>query len=192
MTLAPALACPSCKRTLGPESWIDAHHGTCFRCKTDYEFFGFPALNASRTKVAAQTAMLAEDSVCFFHAENRAEAVCEGCGRLLCPVCAVPFGGQKICPTCIAATKTSEAPQMTRSRVLFDGIALMAAGLPLLLWPFTLVTAPFALGMVIYGWKQPGSLVRGPSRVRFIIAGLLAAIQIGVWVTFGVIWLSRR
>ncbi|MEO5960426.1 MAG: hypothetical protein ABIZ49_07975, partial [Opitutaceae bacterium] len=114
MTAGPVLACPSCKRTLGPESWSDAQHGTCFRCKNDFEFLGFPALTASRAKVAAQAAMLAEDSVCFFHAENRAEAVCEGCGRLLCPVCSVPFAGQKICPTCIAATKTSPASHLTR------------------------------------------------------------------------------
>src|SRR6266513_2033382 len=110
MTVGPALPCPRCKRVLGPESWIDAQAGICFRCKTEYEFAAFPALNATRVQLAPQAAVLAADSVCFFHPENRAEAICDGCGRLLCAVCTVPFAGQKLCPTCIAGAKISEAP----------------------------------------------------------------------------------
>ena len=192
MTLGPALPCPRCKRTLGPESWIDANSGVCFRCKTDYEFVGFPALHAPRSRVAPQAAVLAADSVCFFHAENRAEAICESCGRLLCPVCTVPFAGQKLCPTCISSAKTSEAPTIIRDRVLYDGIALVLALLPLVVWPLTLVTAPAALGVAIYGWKKPGSLVRGRSRVRLVGAMILALLQIGGWVTlFVALWLKK-
>jgi hypothetical protein len=192
MTAGPALPCPRCKRVLGPESWIDAHHGVCFRCKTDYEFVGFPALHATRARIAPQAAVLAADSVCFFHAENRAEAICEGCGRLLCPVCTVPFAGQKLCPTCISAAKVSQAPNITRDRVLFDGIAMVLAWLPLLIWPFTLITAPVALGIAIYGWNKPGSLVRGPGRVRLVIAMIIALVQIGGWITLGVfVWLRK-
>jgi hypothetical protein len=184
MTSGPALPCPRCKRTLGPESWADAHHGTCFRCKTDYEFVAFPALNAVRTHVAAQAAVLAEDSVCFFHAENRAEVICEACGRLLCPVCAVPFAGQKLCPTCIAGTKASEAPGTVRSRTLYDSLALTLAILPpatIVFAVFSLITAPIALGIAIYGWKKPGSLVRR-TRVRLVIAIVAASIQIVAWI----------
>jgi hypothetical protein len=192
MTAGPALPCPRCKRVLGPESWSDAEHGVCFRCKTEYEFVAFPALNATRAQIAPQAAVLAADSVCFFHPENRAETICEGCGRLLCVVCSVPFAGQKLCPTCIAGAKTSEAPAMLRDRVLYDGIALALAGLPLFIWPFTLITAPAALGMVVYGWNKPGSLVRGRSRARQIIAVILALLEIAGWITLGVFWWLKK
>jgi hypothetical protein len=134
MTAGPALPCPRCQRTLGPESWIDAQGGVCFRCKTDYEFVAFPALTATRVPIAPQAAVLAADSVCFFHPENRAETICEGSGRLLCPVCTVPFVGRKLCPTCIAGTKGSPAPAIIRERTLFDGIALVLAGLQIAGW----------------------------------------------------------
>jgi hypothetical protein len=192
MTSGPVLSCPRCKRALGPESWTDGHTGRCHRCDAHFEFLGFPALTATRAQIAPQTAVLSAESVCFFHAENRAEAICDGCGRLLCPVCAVPFAGQRLCPTCIAAGKTTGAPALIRDRMLWDGTALALALVPMLLWPFTVVTAPVALGAVIYGWKKPGSLVRGPSRWRFIVAGIVSLVQIGGWVTlFTSLWLGR-
>ena len=192
MTSSPALSCPRCQRKLGPESWADAQHGTCNRCKVDFDFMAFPALTATRAQVAPQAAVIEAESVCFFHAENRAEAICESCGRLLCPVCAVPFAGQKLCPTCIASSKVSQDPAVTRDRLLYDSLALALAGLPLLIWPFTVITAPAALGMVIYGWKKPSSLVRGRSRVRLIVAAIIALLEVGGWITLLVFWWLRR
>ena len=121
------LPCPQCKRELAPESWIDARDGVCLRCETEFQFVPFPALTATRTQATAQAAVLAADSVCFFHAENRAEAICEGCGRLLCPVCAVPFDGRKLCPACIATGKSAGEATVVRERVLYDSIALALA-----------------------------------------------------------------
>lgn len=192
MTAAgPALPCPRCKRVLGPESWIDAHNGVCFRCETDFEFYSFPALNAARAQIAPQAAVVEADSVCFFHAENRAESICDGCGRLLCPVCTVPFAGQKLCPTCIAASRTSGAAPAARTRILYDASAFGLALLPLLVWPLTLLTAPAALGLAIYGWRKPGSIVRGRSPARLIAAAVLALLQIAGWATlFTYLWLN--
>lgn len=183
MTSGPALPCPKCTRALEPASWHDATAGTCRGCKIDFEFFPFPALTATRTRVAPQAAEVAADSVCFFHAENRAETVCEGCGRLLCPVCTIPFNGQKLCPSCVASGKTSDAAPTARSRMLYDGLALSLALLPLLVWPLTLISAPIALGFAIYGWNKPGSLVRGRSRRRLVAGGILAVLEIVGWVT---------
>lgn len=186
------LPCPQCKRELAPESWIDARDGVCLRCETEFQFVPFPALTATRTQATAQAAVLAADSVCFFHAENRAEAICEGCGRLLCPVCAVPFDGRKLCPACIATGKSAGEATVVRERVLYDSIALALALIPLMIWVLTVVTAPVALGMTIYAWKKPGSLPRGSSKVRLVIAGVMSVIQIGAWATFFVfLWLRR-
>ena len=192
MTVGPALPCPKCKRTLDSYSWRDANSGSCRRCETEFEFIPFPALTASRTKIAPQTAELAADSVCFFYAENRAEVICEGCGRLLCPVCVISFTGQKLCPACISAAKKSDAVTVVRERILFESIALGLAVLPLLMWPVTLITAPAALGFVFYGWKKPASLVRGRSRTRFVVAALFALVQIGGWVALLIYFLTRH
>ena len=193
MTPTPALPCPRCKRALGPESWIDAQNGVCFKCRTEFEFIPFRALNFASVRAAAQSAVLASDSVCFFHAENRAESVCDGCGRLLCPVCTVPFAGEKLCPVCIAASKRSDAPHGVRERVLYDGLALAVAILPpisVIFFFVTPLTAPLALGLVIYGWRKPGSLVRS-GRVKLVIAGVAAVVQIGWWFfVLGSLWLK--
>jgi hypothetical protein len=184
MSAASALACPHCKRVLGPGSWIDATAGVCESCRTSFEFVGFPALTAAAVKVAPQTAVLEADSVCFFHPENRADAVCDSCGRLLCVVCSIPFGGQRICPTCIAASKKAGAAATVQHRTLYYRVALALALYPLLIFYLTVVTAPLALGYVIYAWRKPGSLVRGSPRGWLITAGVLALLQIGGWITF--------
>ena len=195
MTLGPALPCPKCKRVLESYSWRDASSGVCRRCEADFEFIPYPALKATRTKITPQAAELAADSVCFFHAENRAEALCESCGRMLCPVCTVTFTGQKLCPTCISAAKTSDAATVVRERMLYDSTALALAVFPLVpvvTWMFTLITAPVALGFVIYGWKKPGSLVRGRSQVRLVIAGVFAILEICGWIAFFIYLAVRR
>lgn len=193
MTTGPALPCPRCKRVLEPNSWRDGTGGTCWRCRAEFDFFPFPALTAARARIAPQAAAVTEDSACFFHAENRAAAVCEDCGRMLCVVCTIGFAGRKICPACISTAKDSDAAPAVRQRTLYDGIAMSLALLPLLLWPLTLATAPVALGFVIHGWKKPGSLVRGTSRARLIVAGVFALLEIAAWVTLGVyFWMKPK
>ena len=192
MTTGPALSCPSCKRVLEVHSWRDDAGGSCGRCRVDFDFIGFPALRAGRTRVAAQATAVAEDSVCYFHTENRAEVVCDDCGRMLCAVCTLNFAGRKVCPTCLSAVKKSDAAPAVRSRTIHDRVALMLALAPMIIWPLTIVSAPVTIGLVVHGWKKPCSLVLGRSRGRFIAAGVIAALQIGVWLTVGVmLWLKR-
>lgn len=192
MIAGPALPCPKCSRVLEPAAWHDAGSGRCPRCTVEFEFRGFPALRAGRTRVAAQAALVAEESVCFFHAENRAEVICGDCGRLLCAVCAIDFGGRVRCPSCVAVVKQSDTAEAVAGRVLYDSIAFTLALLPLVIFPFTVVTAPVALGIVIYGWDKPNSLVRGAGRWRLVVAGIFAVLEIAGWAIFGVnLWLRR-
>jgi hypothetical protein len=181
---APALRCPKCERSIDQTWWYDATHGRCQRCDIEFEFVPLPALTAVPRQVVAKTAEVAADSVCFFHAENRAEAVCDDCGRMLCAVCAVPFMGRVVCPTCIAtaSTKPESQPVMIKSRVLYDSIALSVAILPLLIFFVTIFTAPLARGLAIYGWNKPSSLVRGRGRWRLIVAAVFALAEIAGWI----------
>lgn len=191
MIAGPALPCPKCRRTLEAISWHSTERGRCWRCKEDFEFRGFPALTAARQRVVPQAVLVAEHATCFYHGQNQAEAVCESCGRFVCAVCAVDFGGRRVCPPCIAAVKTSDA-QAVSQRTLFDGIALALAGLPILFWPLTVLTAPVALGVAIIGWRKPRSLVGG-GRTKLVLAGLLALIQIGIWcVVLFALWTRKK
>lgn len=191
MTPGSPLSCPRCGKALDALSWHDAGSGQCKACLTDFEFAGFPALQAGRARVAAQTAQVAEESVCFFHPENRAETVCEDCGRLVCIVCTISFGGRKRCPVCVAAARKSGAVEVVRERVLYDNVAFALAFYPLLVFPVTAVTAPLALGFVFFGWRKPNSLVRGPSRARLVCAALLALLEIAGWLIFLISRLRR-
>lgn len=183
MTTGAALSCPKCKRALDSSCWVDDAGGACAHCLRPFEFVPFPALRARRRVIRPQAVAGGGEASCFFHADNRAESVCEGCGRFVCAVCSVDFAGRPLCPACIA-TKKDAAAGVVKERVLYDGIAFGLALLPMLLWPTTLITAPAALGVVIVGWKKPASLVRR-GRWRLWVAGLLAILQIGAWVFLG-------
>ena len=164
MTVGPAPPCPKCKRALDSYSWRDAaagHAGVDRR--RSLNSFQFPALTASRTTISAQAAELAAGFGLFFSCGKPGR----GDLRRLWPVVVPGMHGDftgwvEACPACISATKTSDAATVVRDRVLFESIALGLAVLPLLVWIFTVITAPVALGFVIYGWRKPGSLRARP------------------------------
>ena len=183
MTVAK-LACPKCRRVVPEVYWQGVDVVRCPACESEFEQVRYPALAAAR-RVDRAVASGAGEANCYFHAQNRAEAACDGCGRYVCAVCRVPFAGQQLCPSCLE-NRSDRRKLPENHRVLYDHVALVLAFLPLLFWPFTLLTAPTALGVIVYGWKKPGSIVRKPSRVRFILAGLIAAAQITGWtILFG-------
>ncbi len=175
--------CPDCKRKLPAAAWLNDLQAHCPHCDKDLEFVPFPALTAVRAVARSETATLGDDATCFFHATNRADAVCSGCGRLVCSVCAVDFAGRCLCPSCIA-NRPAAAPEVVKSRILWDSLALMLAVLPPALfvtWVFSAVTAPAAVAVAIYGWNKPCSLVRG-SRVRLVIAMILGGAETIAWI----------
>jgi len=175
---APVINSPCCKKPLDLSQTGEAF---CFECHTKYTLVEYPALRAERVVAHALPAdAVANDATCFFHAQNQAAAVCLSCGRFLCSVCAVGYGGRTLCPACIAGGKTTPA-QSSSTQWNPDGLALLLATVPLLLWPFTLFTAPAALGILVINWKKRmDSPVR---RVRWQrwVAGVLALGQVVLW-----------
>jgi hypothetical protein len=180
MTAAPALSCPECKRGAGRAlTWHDETSGSCMHCLTDFEVAAFPALTRERAAAKPQAVVVSDDATCFFHAQNQADKVCDACGRFVCAVCAVPFTGGVFCPTCVSAQRNKETG--IPNRLLLSSIALGLAVLPILFWPFTIFTAPAALGTVVYGWRKPGSLVHGRGYTKFVLAALIALAQLVGW-----------
>jgi hypothetical protein len=178
--MTPAkLACPKCRRTVPEVYWQGVDVVRCPACESEFEQVRFPA-QAATSRVDRAAELAAGEANCYFHAQNRAEAACDGCGRYVCAVCSVPLAGQRYCPSCLEArTERRKLPE--NHRVLYGQIALILALGPLILWPITLVTAPAALVFCFYGWKKPGSLLPHWRRFRFVVAGIVASVQIGAW-----------
>ena len=60
--------------------------------------------------------------------------------------------------------------------------------LPLFFWPVTLMTAPAAVFVAIRYWKAPGSVVRR-SKIRFVLAIVIALIEIAGWGILLWVWM---
>jgi hypothetical protein len=152
----------------------------CEGCGAEVRFTLFPALFRARGPVSAGQAISREDeSPCYFHEGKLAAAACDSCGRFLCDLCRVEWGSRTLCPACInAAEKNSEL--LTRSRTLYDSIALAIAGFSFLLFTLSLLTAPIAIVFGVVALRKPGSLVRR-NKLRAWIAIALAVVLIGLW-----------
>ena len=105
-------------------------------------------------------------------------------------MCDCELNGQHLCPTCLeTGKKKGKLRSLQNHRMLYDNAALALAVLPLLIFYFTIVTAPMALYLSIRHWNTPSSLIPR-TKMRFVLAILLASLQIVGWLV-GVYFLCR-
>ena len=178
--------CNRCNRPL-PKWGLAARQATlCPDCSASSIVRVFPALfYAASGSVAAEAAGEGE-AACFDHPGKRAVAACGRCGRFVCQLCSVEFKGAIWCPSCFAAGESkaktaSEGAGFENSRTLYDSTALTVAIAPLLLWPFTAISAPIALFIALRYWQRPLGLVRR-WRWRSALAAAIALCEIAGWV----------
>lgn len=163
----------------------------------DQQVFLLPAIDRDVTANApVARAAGGDESLCFFHPGSAAEKACDNCGRFLCAICATPWLGGLLCPECIttAVAKGKEsfadakqddgADSLPTRRVLYDTLALQFALVPMLIFYFTIFTAPVALYIALRFWNRPRSLIPR-TRARAVFAILIASAQIIGWVTLG-------
>ncbi len=172
--------CPSCNGAL-PDYLFQKPQvdGNCPTCGTTLGLTLFPALFRSAAKIDPQALLTEEgEATCFEHADKRAVAVCNKCGRFLCALCEVEVGGKLWCPSCLIPANTNAPIEaLEKRRTLYDSIALALATLPTLLIYPALVSAPVVVYLCIRYWKKPGSIVpRG--KWRFVVALLIALIEL--------------
>jgi hypothetical protein len=142
----------------------------------------FPALFRPAAKIDSQSLLTAEgEATCFEHANKRAIAVCNQCGRFLCALCEVEVAGQIWCPSClIPANAAGPIQALEKRRTLYDSIALALATLPaLLLFYPSIFTAPVIVYLAIRYWKKPSSIIPR-SKWRFVTALLVAIMELGI------------
>lgn len=165
-----------------PEDWNFPGGADCPVCGQRVEVRAFAAIEREARGEKPEAVAGAEEAGCYYHPQNRAAVHCDACGRFLCALCDLPLGGQHLCPQCVdVGVKTKKLADADTQRTYHDSVALAFATWPMLIFYFTLFTAPVALYYVIRYWKQPqGILPR--SKIRFVIAGSLALLQIAGWI----------
>jgi hypothetical protein len=191
------MRCPKCSLSLetsmfAPGIWVE-----CPACRSQIAVTFFPALTNPPDAVttASGERAIEGEAACFFHPDKRAAVSCQKCGRFLCTLCDVPFGGKHLCPSCLDSAKL---PELLSRRLVWGQLAMLLGffpfvgtlACPLFLFVFqlfTVFTGPAAIFVAIWGWKKPPSLVHG-HRHGMAIAGIVGGLlQIGVIAGFG--WL---
>lgn len=160
----------------------------CPACGVPLVMEVFPALFRKASAGPSGEAVMVEgESSCFYHPQKKAVLPCDGCGRFLCALCDCPFEGAHFCPACLETGKTKgKIKSLDNRRTLYDNIALSLPILPLLpvfTFYFTFVTAPMALYVAIRYWNAPRGIL-GRTRIRFVLAILIALAEIGGWAFF--------
>ncbi len=152
----------------------------------------FPAYHRSLTTAAGAGGMAVSEgeATCFYHAQKRAVALCDGCGRFLCGLCNMEVSPQHFCPSCLESLGNQGRIQsLERQRTRYDQIVWSLLVVPAIIWPVAVVTAPTALGLALWKWKSAESLVHRP-RVSLGIAIPLALTEIGLTLTFWILLFS--
>ncbi len=200
MTPGATLSCPKCHLGLAPTQVQNGEEVTCAACRSRLTVRLFPAFTTPPDAVSTSSGERALDgeAVCFFHPEKRAATTCERCGRFLCALCDVPFGGKHLCPSCL---DTSKLPDLINRRVVWGALAANVGLWPLVLlplcfpmWFLGFITGPTAIVLGLWKWSAPGSVVHGRRRglaTLGIIGGLLQIAAICGFIT-AIVWSSRR
>ena len=191
MAAMNAVRCTKCFKPLPPDLLGAGGACVCPFCRAALELLVFPAIHRRiEPGAAAEHALIADETTCFFHAEKKASMVCGGCGRFLCALCDVSVGGQHLCPKCIEAGQTKKTlTTFEKYRTSYPSLALTCAFLPLLVWPVTLLTAPATVFLVFFGWRKPPSITGRRRRGALLVALLVALAQGAGWVAlfFGIL-----
>ncbi len=167
----------------------------CPECRTQVGGRLFPALHAPAAPLVQRGEAADEgEASCFFHPAKKAALACERCGRFICALCEVKVGSVQVCPTCFdQGLRSDKMLNLVTSRICWPNSAFLAGWLPFLifpLWPLLAIAGPAAIFAALYGWKKPGSLVRGRRRWMAILGLLGGLMQIALFL--GVVWFIWR
>jgi hypothetical protein len=182
--MSPLIECPKCRTPLFDGVFNQPDLAPCPACGAPVQVEVFPAFFR---KIApgqnAQAVLVEGESSCFYHPQKKAVRPCDSCGRFLCALCDCELNSQHFCPSCLETGKSKgKIKSLENQRTRYDTIALGLAIAPILIFYFTLITAPMALYVAIRYWKAPQSIVRR-SRVRLILAIIIALLEIAGWIT---------
>jgi hypothetical protein len=179
---APSVQCDNCRVAIPAELFNRGAFAPCPSCATAVWAELFPAFQRPLPSGHDGAAVLTEEeAACFYHPRKQAVVPCDACGRFLCALCDCELKGRHLCPGCLErGRKEGKLRGLEHQRLLYDNIALSLAIYPLLIFYLTLFTAPMVVYLSIRHWNSPSSILPR-TKVRYVIALLLALMQIGGW-----------
>ena len=176
------IECVSCNFLL-PESIFNNNEFTnCPSCKESLIIKTFPVLSKPILPGQTGNVILSDDEAsCFYHPDKQAVVHCENCGRFLCSLCDVEFNKKHLCPSCLeSGSKKGKIKTLQKGRILYDEIALAVAVIPMIIFYFTIITAPIAIFISVWFWRKPSSIIPR-TKIRFIIAIIVSLLQLTGW-----------
>ena len=190
MPRPPFLLCDKCRTVLTGATVNTPEPVACPGCHSALAARVFPAFfrQDAGGERAAEGVVSEEDASCFYHPRKKAVVPCDQCGRFLCALCDLELDGRHLCPGCVEAGRSADGRTALRAglplapRTLHDSAALSLAFGPLLLWPFTLFTAPVALFLVVRYWNEPRRSPIPRRRWRLVVAGAGALAEVAGWI----------
>jgi hypothetical protein len=195
--VTPALACRKCNASLHADSFNTAGPTMCLACGVTMYAAVFPAfLRPVERGQTGETIVSDGEAGCFYHASKKATVMCEVCGRFLCALCDIKFAGRNLCPACVASGRRKGTLRNSeKQRMLHDDMAIALAIGPMLIplfgWICTIATAPMAIVMSLWYWRKGETSIIPRTRIRYILAILIALPQIAGWIAFCVFLLRR-
>jgi len=176
------IVCLRCKQPLNRMVWNTQSMASCPLCRSQFRADVYPAAQGSAAAgAAAEMIETDKEAACFYHSRKRAILPCSTCGRFLCALCDIDFNGRHLCPQCFERGKTDrKIQQLENHRVCYDKIALYVVLFSMLLYWFSLLTAPMVLFMTVRYWNSPRSIV-SRTKIRWFAAAGLAGVQLLFW-----------
>ncbi len=183
--MARVLACPGCGTGLDPGAFNPAV--VCPQCHARLESYFFPLywVPRSRQITSGETAEDG-DAACFFHAHKKAAVSCERCGRFVCGLCDMEIGAEHLCPNCLDTDlQGQKSDRFVQTRFCWAKMGLCFGILPVLLgvvfWPMFVVSGPAAVFAGVWGWRRPGSLVKGSRKWALAVGAVFGLVQMALW-----------
>jgi len=177
-----AISCPKCSHLIHAARF-NKPSGACPGCGSQIIVAAFASLISTPADAGAGQRLLeADHASCFYHPNKKATVPCDNCGRFLCALCDVDFGGRRLCPGCIEAGSDEESVStLDTNRILYDTLAMFLAIIP------TFFTQLAAIFLAIKYWSSPISIPpRGPLRWRLILAVVISLLEI--WLIYALIF----
>jgi hypothetical protein len=180
--MSTPVECPSCKAPLAENLLNQIDLVPCAACGSKVRADVYPAFFRLITPgTSGETLVIETEASCFYHPQKKAVLPCEGCGRFLCALCDCELHGQHFCPACLqAGQKKGKIKRLEQERNLYDNIALSLAIYPLLIFYFTIVTAPMSLFIAFRFWNAPRSIVHR-TKARLVLAISIATLELVGW-----------
>ena len=181
------IACPKCSHTLNEGVLNSSSLTQCNTCGVQLRADVFPAIaRQPETGIINEAVTTGTEAGCFYHPDKKALTHCEICGRFLCALCDLEINDQHLCSACLASgQKKSTIVNLENHRILYDKIAFFLSVLPfsVILWFFSIFTIPATIFVVVRYWNTPCSIASA-GKSRFVLAFILAVLQIFGWVMF--------